>query len=508
VKATTRFFRRFHQPSSGQGVVEFALIFPILIALFFAILELGFYMTTNLTIQNAAREGARMASVLIDLEDNDPRVLTFVEDLIPDDGPFAGFVGGTSNTGMTDCNVTDQITVTVSGQYDFVVLNSLGLNGIEIEIPQTTHYELCEVFPVSETAVPEAPTELPTATGTISPSPTVTPNSTVSPTPSMTFTPSPTGATSTFTPSSTPTQSPIQPPVWVGGTYYPSGGNCNNLVFNWDSNNNWASNPGFGPTTYTRYVNGVSYGTQSANYPNTVTWNSGIDVSNGQTIVIQWVANFSGGLTSMPLWKSWRCSNGSMAPQSTPTPTFVPSVTLTPSVTRTPTPSSTPTSSHTPSHTPTASNTPTRTATWTNTATWTPSNTPTRTPTASNTPTRTSTPTNTATVGPPVAPVFISYSFTQSGWDCDNITLRWDANNAWATNPGYGPFEYERYRNCVFQGAQTANYPNTVTWSSTFDINHNQTATYEIYADFSGAPDSQTLTKQFQCRYGSIITIQ
>ncbi|MEX2162441.1 MAG: TadE/TadG family type IV pilus assembly protein [Anaerolineales bacterium] len=478
-------FRRLQQPPSGQGVVEFALVIPLLIALFFAILELGFYMMTNLTVQNAVREGARMASTLIDLEDDDPRVLTFVEDLIPNDGPFAGFVGGTTNTGVADCEANDLVTVTVSGEYNFVALNSLGLNGFEVEYEQTTRYELCGIFPVSNTAVPEAPTSAVTDT----PGPTGTPTNTLTPSPSPTRTP--TGVTVTFTATNTAIGA-IAAPVWIGGTYYPSGGDCNNLTLNWDSNNTWATNPGFGPSTYTRYVNGISYGTQSANYPNTVTWNSGIDVLNGQTIVFEWVANFSGGLTSMPLWKSWRCSNGSMDPQSTPTPTSAPTQTYTPSLTRTPTHTNTATITFTPSITRTPSTTPTRTLT----------------PTVTRTPTRTNTPSSTPTVGPPVAPVFVDVDWTPSGWSCLNLSLTWDANNTWATYPGFGPHDYDRWRNGAYQGQQTANYPNNVTWSSTFDLSHNGTVLYEIEANFTGVPNSQPLVKEFLCRYGSLITVQ
>lgn len=47
----------------GQAVVEFALVMPILIILFLAIIELAIFMNNHLSVANAAREGARAAAV-------------------------------------------------------------------------------------------------------------------------------------------------------------------------------------------------------------------------------------------------------------------------------------------------------------------------------------------------------------------------------------------------------------------------------------------------------------
>ncbi|MDX6765963.1 MAG: TadE/TadG family type IV pilus assembly protein [Candidatus Methylacidiphilales bacterium] len=47
----------------GQGVVEFALLVPVLLLLLMGIIELGWLMNVNLQVTNAAREGARAASV-------------------------------------------------------------------------------------------------------------------------------------------------------------------------------------------------------------------------------------------------------------------------------------------------------------------------------------------------------------------------------------------------------------------------------------------------------------
>lgn len=44
----------------GQSLVEFAIILPILLLVVMAILEFGMMLNNYLTIQNAAREGARV----------------------------------------------------------------------------------------------------------------------------------------------------------------------------------------------------------------------------------------------------------------------------------------------------------------------------------------------------------------------------------------------------------------------------------------------------------------
>jgi Flp pilus assembly protein TadG len=54
------------QPKSkefGQGLVEFALVFPILVLLIFVLLELGFAFNAYQTVVYAARSGARSGAV-------------------------------------------------------------------------------------------------------------------------------------------------------------------------------------------------------------------------------------------------------------------------------------------------------------------------------------------------------------------------------------------------------------------------------------------------------------
>jgi hypothetical protein len=47
----------------GQSLVEFALVLPVLVILFFAILQLGLALNNYLTLTDAVRVGARKAAV-------------------------------------------------------------------------------------------------------------------------------------------------------------------------------------------------------------------------------------------------------------------------------------------------------------------------------------------------------------------------------------------------------------------------------------------------------------
>jgi len=131
------------QQERGQSLVEMAVIFPILLLILMAIADLSLlYLTIN-TVEHASREGARMAVKLDDLTANDSRVITQVDNLIPDNGQYTGFTTIT-NTAVGDCSSTDQVSVTVSGTYDFVALNIIGFTQLNLSFPTEMRYELCD----------------------------------------------------------------------------------------------------------------------------------------------------------------------------------------------------------------------------------------------------------------------------------------------------------------------------------------------------------------------------
>jgi hypothetical protein len=58
----------------GQGLVEFAVIFPLLVFFLFAVFDVGLAMNRRATLQHAVREGARYAA----LSDNSPAAFDVV----------------------------------------------------------------------------------------------------------------------------------------------------------------------------------------------------------------------------------------------------------------------------------------------------------------------------------------------------------------------------------------------------------------------------------------------
>lgn len=61
-------FKRFRQDEKGQGLVEFALVVPILLLLLVAIVDVGWFVFAKTNLNNAAREGARVYAVHDDVD--------------------------------------------------------------------------------------------------------------------------------------------------------------------------------------------------------------------------------------------------------------------------------------------------------------------------------------------------------------------------------------------------------------------------------------------------------
>lgn len=81
---------KLKRDDKGQGIVEFALIVPILLVLILGMIEFGFYFNGQITLNSAAREGARAGAVsdINDVDEFSQEVLLVVE-------------GTTENSGLT-----------------------------------------------------------------------------------------------------------------------------------------------------------------------------------------------------------------------------------------------------------------------------------------------------------------------------------------------------------------------------------------------------------------------
>jgi hypothetical protein len=103
---------------SGQGLLEFVLILPVLVLIMFGALDLGraFFVTINL--QNAAREGARMVARNSNVDTND--VITRVKDEA--DGSGLDIGDDIQVTVTTTTNYDNSETIRVVATYDFYLL--------------------------------------------------------------------------------------------------------------------------------------------------------------------------------------------------------------------------------------------------------------------------------------------------------------------------------------------------------------------------------------------------
>ena len=117
---------RLIENDEGQGLVEFALIVPILILILMAIIEFGFMFNAYLSLSNGVREGGRLAA----LGGSDLAVETKVAS--------SGGLLKSENIQVDISPITrkrgDQITLFARYQYDFItpVLGGIFPDGIEL----------------------------------------------------------------------------------------------------------------------------------------------------------------------------------------------------------------------------------------------------------------------------------------------------------------------------------------------------------------------------------------
>lgn len=126
----------------GQGLIEAVIVIPILLVMLAAIVDLAIMYVTAQTIQHTSREGARFAVKLENLEADDVRVSNFVDTLIPGSNLYSSFLNST-DVAFTSCGSSDQVTVSISGEYHFLALNMIGLNSVPLTMSTSMRYEMC-----------------------------------------------------------------------------------------------------------------------------------------------------------------------------------------------------------------------------------------------------------------------------------------------------------------------------------------------------------------------------
>jgi Flp pilus assembly protein TadG len=121
---------------SGAAAVEFAIILPVLILLVFGTIEFGLLLYNQQVITNASREGARAGIVSQSPRVSDTQISAVI----------TGYCGGnlvtfgSPNVPTVDIQPPDRtgsifgddLMVTVTYNYDFLVLSNLGFGPIDM----------------------------------------------------------------------------------------------------------------------------------------------------------------------------------------------------------------------------------------------------------------------------------------------------------------------------------------------------------------------------------------
>jgi Flp pilus assembly protein TadG len=196
----------------AQSLVEFALIAPVLILLAMAAWDGGSVLREQVVLQQAARDGARVAATSY----KPGASLATVEDAVL---ASASDLPALRNTpGFLSLSFPDAQSVQVQLHYSHALITPVlrqlwgGGSGMLTLSASATFY-LPQQTPVPATIVPSTP--LPTATPTPTPSPTSTPTPAATATPTVTKTPA-----ATATPSLLPCERAITVPPLNNNTGY------------------------------------------------------------------------------------------------------------------------------------------------------------------------------------------------------------------------------------------------------------------------------------------------
>ena len=317
--------RSINNKDQAQGIVEFALVLPILLMLVFGIVELGRLLFIYSAVATASREAARYGSAAGDTPGGTPRYMDCagMQDAAMRLGSIAGvqssdvtiqYDSGPSTSVFDTCPAgsadditggTDRVVVSVSTDFT-PILPIVNLPAFPITSQSArTVIKNIQVFGNTATSGPGATATNtsaappPTATNT-GVAPTAT-NTSVAPTATNTGVPAPT-ETNTSVPTATFTDAPTPlAPVFDS--------------VNWTPNGDWTTNPGSSPIHYQVYKNGSSQGIVAAGDPGATTWNTSTSLTNNGTVTLSSQGVFLGPVGSEILSKTYLCDKGNLQEQ-------------------------------------------------------------------------------------------------------------------------------------------------------------------------------------------------
>lgn len=118
--------RRLRRNTSGQSLVEFAIVLPLLLLMFFGIFEFGRFYFTKLTLQHAVREATRFAitgNTLTDPETGDPisRANSIVRVILENTNNLDVDLAGVTITPADGGGPEEIVRVRVDFQYDLTM---------------------------------------------------------------------------------------------------------------------------------------------------------------------------------------------------------------------------------------------------------------------------------------------------------------------------------------------------------------------------------------------------
>jgi Flp pilus assembly protein TadG len=117
----------------GVAAIEFAIVLPVLALLLFGTIEFGLLLYNQQVITNASREGARAGIVLRTPRLSDDEIGNIISSycgnrLITFGSPQAPQI----DINRVGSNFGDDLTVTVTYHYDFLVLANLGFDPVDL----------------------------------------------------------------------------------------------------------------------------------------------------------------------------------------------------------------------------------------------------------------------------------------------------------------------------------------------------------------------------------------
>jgi len=127
----------------GVAAVEFAIILPLLMIIIFGIIEFGLLLYDKQVITNASREGARAGVVVGVSRVDDAGILDVMDRYIANNLVTFGSTLSLNITidpvDRTDMDFGDELTVTVTYDYDFLVLPNFvaSLTGMQTLVAKT-----------------------------------------------------------------------------------------------------------------------------------------------------------------------------------------------------------------------------------------------------------------------------------------------------------------------------------------------------------------------------------